>query len=1071
MTQADPAPTAIALNDAMHDWVVGVGGPDPRKFPAVLARATDPVPPAVPPAIPPPAIPPPAVPPAAVAPAAPPTPEQARADFERRFTANKALYDKVGQEVADSMLKPEDRLTPAELKIGRVTTDTTDSVKTDEKGRTWNTTTTTAQATLGPDGKPIELTRTQSSTTNVGLGNVTHTEASTVAHTANGTIETIARQQTFGVDAVAGQVTVGSSRSTETKAPTPEASGKTEDRTTVTAGMGGINRTVDHSTQTGSQLNSTSTTTGLSRSDGQLGATRSTTTTSGTMVGPADKQVMDKGTETTVATTGGLVSDDKGTGVGLNRSEAEKTNLGHGVSLTNTVAAGGRCQALVAEVPNSDPPQFTITTTISFNVSVAVGGGGEAAPKATPAEDGRGLADAKASISVGANAAMARSASFKHTLPADQAQKYLDDLKADGRGSKLPEHQILATGASQGWEAAQKLWAAMQGSTEAAKALKPGEELQTTAEDTAGVKGAVGGGESRQGGLALGVNASASATHRVTVKKAGMPDGKIQITATIEDESADAKGASAGIGMASMTAGISHGEGKGRVVVFLIDPKDPAFDGVVKAIDAAQTAAQIDAIAAQNHKLLASTTTKTSSSDGQTVGAAVGPVSVDLGGKGTMSDAVTRDADGHVIGSQTTGTNTGGGTIGVKDIKVGDSVTTSFAGQVDKDNHATGEIGTTKKSTSVLKTMQNLANAGHDPLGTALHPGGVVADDVDTKGIAIADAETMSYVNAALDRTAWNNKVVGHRHDDWVACGTAIRAAVTFADGKITNVDKHAVQQALAAWSKADDSGNTDALDSVIRPLGGVPTGKAFAFPDGTAQFKPDWDALVIADPLADARALAAAKKPQEALAAMQKVRAQVQSLANGINSAAHAWADAGSEVQHAEMMGHINTRIADIDKAIHDLARALPPPPKPAAAPAAGAGADAAPPAPTEAELKAQEAKARADAINQELIPYNNNIDVMKGYSDSVFQKLGSIEAKLNGWFASVADAVQPLKEVEDLIKIWDALYWPTFQIFEKYQTMLDRSRIEKLHTAGARGRWKQVYDRTRDTSMAGRE
>ena len=63
-------------------------------------------------------------------------------------------------------------------------------------------------------------------------------------------------------------------------------------------------------------------------------------------------------------------------------------------------------------------------------------------------------------------------------------------------------------------------------------------------------------------------------------------------------------------------------------------------------------------------------------------------------------------------------------------------------------------------------------------------------------------------------------------------------------------------------------------------------------------------------------------------------------------------------------------------------------------------------------------------------------------------------------------------IKDAEDLIKRWDAIYWPTFKLYEKWSPYLalDKSRIERLHTAGARGRWQQVYDLTRDKSMAGR-
>src|SRR5262249_31535959 len=118
-------------------------------------------------------------------------------------------------------------------------------------------------------------------------------------------------------------------------------------------------------------------------------------------------------------------------------------------------------------------------------------------------------------------------------------------------------------------------------------------------------------------------------------------------------------------------------------------------------------------------------------------------------------------------------------------------------------------------------------------------------------------------------------------------------------EAEIVGVDKGAVQKALAEWTKSDDANRKSALDALIRPLGGIPGGKAFAFPDGTENMKADWDALVVADPLEGARAKLAAKQPRLALEEMQAVRGKVASLSARINTASAKWA--GLEIQHAE--------------------------------------------------------------------------------------------------------------------------------------------------------------------------
>ena len=292
---------------------------------------------------------------------------------------------------------------------------------------------------------------------------------------------------------------------------------------------------------------------------------------------------------------------------------------------------------------------------------------------------------------------------------------------------------------------------------------------------------------------------------------------------------------------------------------------------------------------------------------------------------------------------------------------------------------------------------------------------------------------------------------------------------------EIIAVDKSAVQQALGEWTKADVAGRKAVLDAIIRPLGGGPGGKAFAFPDSAEGMKTDWDALpVVADPLGHARELLAAKKPQEALAEMRNVKGKVGSLYARVKSASSKWA--GLEVQHAEMLGHINTRINEVDAAIRDLTKTMP------AASTPGAAAVAAAPALTAEQVKEQEGRQRADEARADLETYNNNIATMRQYSDSVFAKLGQAEARLNddslfsGKKSSrIAEVTPWIKEVEDLLKLWEALYWPTYRIYEKWSPFLklDKSRLEKLHPAAradagrqsttrpATSRWPGVNDR----------
>lgn len=169
--------------------------------------------------------------------------------------------------------------------------------------------------------------------------------------------------------------------------------------------------------------------------------------------------------------TGGIVPDEKGTGLGGTASQNRKTLFGDGKSVSTTIAAGGRCQALVKEVDGSQPPKFIITTTISFDVKLGATAGKEWEAKPEAQQD-TGL---KGNVSVGGSASpIGAYASFKRELTAAEAKDYIEFIKANGHGSKLPEHMILATGTSQNWAAAKQFWKAMNGSPERST-MKSGE--------------------------------------------------------------------------------------------------------------------------------------------------------------------------------------------------------------------------------------------------------------------------------------------------------------------------------------------------------------------------------------------------------------------------------------------------------------------------------------------------------------------------------------------------------------------------------------------------------------------
>ncbi len=1058
------APVSPKLTDVHHNWTHDTLDVDPRSYDPPASGA-----------------PPENAPNSAPVGATPADPAQAAAtpaplDLATRLKASKATYDKYGPEAADQMVAPEYRLTPAELRLG--TTDSTVDATTtlNDKGITAQSTRTTAGATLGQDGKPIDLVQKDTTTVNLTTSGGSVSSGTTATLTTGGGTTKLSDQTTAKVDLDKGTADASRTRSLEQTTVTSGATVTTSNSTTTSLGTSGATTSTTSSTQSGSQLDSTTTTKGLQRSDGQIGLGAGRTTKSGTMEGPADKQTMVRGTETSIQGNAGLVSDDKGTGIGGNLGGSVKETLRPGVSLTDTVSAGGRCQSLVKEItPSTTPPSFTITTTISFNVSIGTGLAGEAAPKATPDESGKGLADGKATGSVGASLAYVATAAFTQTLPEDQAKKYLEDIANNGRGGSFPEHQILATGMSQGWETAAKLFKQLVSSAEFAKSLGKGQQIETSQGTTAGLQGALGGGQSDSSGTTGSVQASVTASHKVTLNETGLGDNKLQVTATIEDQAGYTGSVGVNVGVVGGTAGMSHSDGKARVVVMVLDQTDPNFSDLLGKIRAAGTGEALDKIIADNQGLLSQSTKKTNTADGTTIGGNIGAAKLTLGGTGTLSEEVTRDKNGNVIGTKATGASQSGGSAGVGDVKFTSTHTEGYTGSVDAQGQATGEIDQTDKTTSVSKTLGNLGKIATDPVGTAMHPTSLLGTETQSQGTDLADPEIMRYCNEALDAAGWNKKVVGMNHDDWVVCGKKIRAAVTVTNGEITAVNKSAVQSALAAWSKSDTEGRNAPLESIVRPKDGPVMGKAYAWPDGTDRMRPQWDVLVTGDPLKEGNAKLKAGQIPEAVTAFKAALAGVQSLSNEITNNQKLWSDADLDGQYSEMMGHINTRITEVTKALHDAERKIPPP-APVGLP--GHPDEAGPPTVAQQAQMEQEQQQKADAaeaerkLREDNDRYNRNIETMQGYAASVFKECGEAEAFLNSSHfleSSVGGAIERLKRPAETLKLWEPLYWETFALYQKYADHgLDKTRIEKLHPAGAQGAWNRVDKMTRDPGMS---
>lgn len=1019
----------LVLSERMHDWVLNTYGVDPRVYQPV---------PSVAPAAPVPAV----------------APAEAEADLRRRLAKSQALYRQYGQTVADDMLGEKDRLTAAEARIGPMTREHDVTLAGDatriglsERGVTLERKQSAGLAEIGPDGKVTDYQHDSSRSTTIGLGNLTSAATDKTVHSQAGTTTTTTQQSSATVDLVKGERSASQTHTTEVK--DADGTSKTTDKHTSTVGVSGATVTHEHSVQKGKELDSSAATGGLKLGAGQVGATYGVTRKTGEMSGPPEAQVMEKGRETATKGGAGLVSDAAGTGLGLKSDRSDKKTLGDGRSLTNTVGGGGRVQAIVKEVPNSNPPMFTITTTISLDATIGKGAGVETTPgkSSGSGEDTRigGETTHKAGISASATVTAAATASFKRTLTADEAHDYLEAIKQNGRNSKLPEHSMLATGMTQGWDVVARLWAAT-GSADQAKKLKPGEEIEATHTLGGSVKAGVSGGQTATGGLSGSIDVSAGQTHKVGIKSAGLPDGMLQVTVSVDDSADLAAAVSAGYGAAKAGHGETMGAGVGRSLVFVLDPKAENFNAQFRAINHAGSIAELDAMASDPTFHVASRTMKDSASQGatDTVGLTLGGTSLNLGmtARAATANELTTGPDGKPISARSTGTGQSGVSLGLgEDLKASDSLTEGYTGDT-AEGEMHGEITRAHTHSSAGKTLTNIAQAPGDPLGTVANPSKLVGEATDVVGMDVEDKELMGIVELARDPGHWKSQIGGYRQDEWIKTGAQIRAALTEQGGKVVAVDRVAIQKALAGWVAAKDGERTELLERLLRPFGatGHVQGKSFAFPEGTDSLKPEWTALVDANPLKAPKARAATD-PQAALTDIAGVIHRLEALRQELRSKSGKWA--GEEVRHAEMLGRLTERLNQAHAEQHSLEKHL--------AKAGGAPA-----------ISDHEADRRAM-----LTLYLNNCDQMRHYKTTVFNKLGEMETMLkdDSWFHPTGlqkmEAAEPvLKLVGDLIRVWGEMYSATYRMWETLApaTNIDKAKLEELHVHGAQMRLAEI-------------
>ena len=926
-----------------------------------------------------------------------------------------------------------------------------------DKGLAKQGTTGTTRTVLGPDGKPVAISDEETDAITYGLWNRTQSAATKTTVVSGDTARTAEEKKTTSVDLTKGQVTIDKTSTAERK----DASGyttKSVDSRSQTYGVGGVTSTRSTSEQVGDVVYGSSTTKGFKRGDGEVSVTTSSTKTQG-QVDAEGKLV--KGSATTKSASGGLVSDpEKGVGIGGTGAVENKQALGGGKEITSKADVKGRWYVDVKQIEGSDPPRFQIVTTI--NLSVSLGGGASKEFEA-------GKTKGEGSLAVTGSA----QATFKRNLSAADAKGYLEAMQQNGGGGRLPEHQLLHVGATQSWRDAQNLWAAMTSGAEAAAQLKEDESFELVKEG--GVEGKLGGSTTPGGGsTAFGGDLGITRKRRITIIPAGLKDGRIKLTAKVEDEGGESAGATVSEGVASGKVGLEWSHEKGSAVSFVLDPKASGYAERYAAITAAETPEDITRLAAKYPELLDERTESSGEGTGTKVGIGVAGIDLEGGSTAKTSKAVTTDKEGkksYVI----TGENKQSASVAAGGMKYTDSTTQKYVGEVDKAGKAKGDLSETRTRSSAGKTAEAIWNAAtNDPLSLVTQgPSKMVKDESKTEGVLTDDDDLTKIVAESTDKKTWDKHVVGRNSDDWQATRRKLAATVKrkpdgtpdlTPDGKL-QYDRVAAQEALAAWTGDEDGDRKEALDITLRGTHGQDRshGKVYELPDGLSHLKAPYKSLVAEDPFADADGKLAAGKAQEALTDFKALSGKLQSFSNELHVQEPKFENPSAFLEMAsratERINECQTRIRKAQRAVAGPAKppvALPPP-----------GVTTVPTADQKAAMD-EAAQEKLEARNAAVGEYNNWLGLFRQYRDNVQKAVGQAEAELNRTFFGPdwGLCLKRLREARNDLDAWTALHQKAWGYMEKWG--FDRGVLEGYHPAGTEAYWKTVDGRTRDKSMS---
>ena len=547
--------------------------------------------------------------------------------------------------------------------------------------------------------------------------------------------------------------------------------------------------------------------------------------------------------------------------------------------------------------PVGKPPkvQYPLTLKVHFGASVGVSTGHDK-------KDGVGK--------VGVEAKLAKAVTMTRTylLSKEEATDYVDSLQAASGGGKIAathtEFAIIAAGKNKSWDFARDMFL---GESSSAK-LKVGESSER-------------GGSTTQSGkvsgdlkvVSLEASAEKSEDHSQKTKRA--EDGTLE--GELSGSTTDKLSGKVGIksGVVGGTAGKARSFKTSSGYTIRIDPKKDPGGVRQKAYDACNGQQDYDKFASDFPDCVEGATRATEETGSNTVGVSILAADMEIGRHQGIKKSSKTGKGGKLEKREITGSAGGGGSLGIGNTRIRDSVDDEAHAELGADGDASLDLTKTRTATDLKKLakaklpfMGDKKKEGEDE---GKRKGGLIAavtgdkeeedtDTLDRYGLKLKGKDLDAIGKIAKSNVRrWEKAAVmdyENSHEDW----EATRRQIAAADG-----NRQVVAEALATFIGGSKSNRLDMVERFLRPDGDVSIGSRVAFPDSLKSLEPDYDKLVLGVPEAALAEVAKKEGPQKAGEFGKQTFDALEKLLQAITAAKGALAPA----VRAEMMSAINSR------------------------------------------------------------------------------------------------------------------------------------------------------------------